>query len=68
MRNIEANVISDAVRRLCMEANYHLGDDVLDQLVDDIGFTRLAAAFYLNYFFYRQTISKIVQGSAKFPW
>jgi len=32
MRNIEANVISDTVRRLCMEANYHLGDDVLEAL------------------------------------
>jgi fumarate hydratase subunit alpha len=29
MRDIEANRITEAVKRLCIDANYHLGDDVL---------------------------------------
>lgn len=32
MRNIETSVITETVKRLCMEANYHLGDDVLNAL------------------------------------
>ncbi|MBD3169346.1 MAG: fumarate hydratase [candidate division Zixibacteria bacterium] len=32
MRNIEASLITETVKRLCMEANYHLGEDVLGAL------------------------------------
>ncbi|MBI5125017.1 MAG: fumarate hydratase [Planctomycetes bacterium] len=32
MRQIEANTITQAVERLCMEANYFLGQDVIDAL------------------------------------
>ncbi len=29
MREIHASVLTDMVRKLCVEANYHLGDDVI---------------------------------------
>ncbi len=32
MRQIEADTITQAVERLCMEANYFLGQDVVDAL------------------------------------
>ncbi|MBD3232348.1 MAG: fumarate hydratase [candidate division Zixibacteria bacterium] len=32
MRNIDASEITKTVRKLCMEANYYLGDDVLNAL------------------------------------
>ena len=34
MRTIKAERISEVVAKLCMEANYHLGDDVLQALKD----------------------------------
>ncbi len=32
MRNVEADLITETVRKLCMDANYHLVDDVLKAL------------------------------------
>ncbi len=34
MRTVSASQITEAVAKLCMEANYHLGDDVLQALKD----------------------------------
>lgn len=36
MREIEGKTISDAVSRLCMDANYNLGDDVLNALKEGL--------------------------------
>ena len=32
MRSVSANEITTAVRQLCIDANYHLGDDVYQAL------------------------------------
>lgn len=32
MREIKGNEITDAVAKLCMDANYNLGEDVLDTI------------------------------------